>query len=141
MLIYVVFNAKLGQIKTSVQRKHWAWGVGFGTLCGLYDGFFGPGTGSFLVLLWVIVYGQDFMQGSVHAKIVNVGCNIGALSWFLPTTLVFIGLGLFMMVGNMTGAWIGARVAMKRGNGFMRKLLIIVVSLLCCSTFYDAFLK
>ena len=141
LLVYVVYNKELGQIKTQVRRTHWGWGVLFGTVCGLYDGFFGPGTGSFLVLLWVLVYGQDFIQGSAHAKIVNVGCNLGALFWFLPSTIVFVGLGLFMMFFNMLGAWVGANIAMKQGNKFMRKLLIIVVGVLTCRTFYDAFLK
>ena len=141
LLAYVLYNKKLGLTPTHKPNMHWGLGVLFGAVCGLYDGFFGPGTGSFLVLLWVLVYGQDFIQASAHAKIVNMGCNLGALAWFLPTTTVFIGLGLFMMVGNMAGAWFGTRFAMKHGNLFMRKLLIVVVGALALKTFYDAFLK
>lgn len=141
LLVYVLLNKQLGLLRTQTKRQHVLWGVGFATVCGFYDGFFGPGTGSFLIVLWVLVYGQDFVQGSAHAKIVNVGCNLGALMWFLPTTTVFIGLGLFMMMGNIIGAWFGATMAMKHGNQLMRKLLILVVSLLCCRTFYDAYLK
>jgi uncharacterized protein len=145
LLIYTLFSKKLGQGKPldskQIAEKSVVGAVVFGAACGLYDGVFGPGTGSFLVLLWVRVYGFDFLTGSAHAKIVNLGCNAGALLWFLPNVPVFIGLGLLMMVCNMTGALLGARVTLKYGNDFVRKLLIVVVILLICRTSYDAYLR
>jgi uncharacterized protein len=141
LLIYTLFSKKLGQGKTIDADQSVLWAVVFGAACGLYDGVFGPGTGSFLVLLWVRVYGFDFLTGSAHAKIVNLGCNTGALLWFLPNVPVFIGMGLLMMVCNMTGALLGARVTLRYGNDFVRKLLIAVVILLICRTSYDAYLR
>jgi uncharacterized protein len=141
LLIYTLFSKKLGQGKPIIGEQSILWGVLFGAVCGLYDGVFGPGTGSFLVLLWVRVYGFDFLMGSAHAKIVNLGCNAGALLWFLPNVPVFFGMGLLMMVCNITGAVLGARVALKYGNDFVRKLLIIVVLLLIVRTSYDAYFR
>lgn len=141
LLFYTLFSKKLGQGKAVDAEQGVWWAIVFGAACGLYDGVFGPGTGSFLVLLWVRVYGVDFLTGSAHAKIVNLGCNAGALLWFLPNVPVFIGMGLLMMVCNITGALLGARVTLKYGNDFVRKLLIIVVILLICRTSYDAYLR
>jgi uncharacterized protein len=141
LLIYTVFNKKLSQIKPFNTEQSVVWGVLFGVVCGFYDGVFGPGTGSFLVLLWVRVYGFDFLNGSAHAKIVNLGCNAGALLWFLPNVPVFVTMGLLMMVCNIAGAWLGAAVTLKHGNAFVRKLLIAVVALLICRTAYDAYFK
>jgi uncharacterized protein len=139
LLIYTLLSKKLGQGKPIDAKHNVLWAVIFGAACGLYDGVFGPGTGSFLVLLWVRVYGFDFLTGSAHAKIVNLGCNAGALLWFLPNVPVFVGMGLLMMLCNMTGALLGARVTLKYGNEFVRRLLIFVVILLICRTSYDAY--
>jgi uncharacterized protein len=141
LLIYTLFNKRLGQTKTINPKQGILAGIVFGALCGFYDGVFGPGTGSFLVLLWVRFYGFDFLTGSAHAKIVNLSCNAGALAWFLPNVPVFITMGLLMMVCNMVGAVLGARTALKYGNDFVRKLLILVVFLLICRTSYDAYFR
>jgi uncharacterized protein len=141
LLIYTLFNKRLGQVKTINPQQGILAGVVFGALCGFYDGVFGPGTGSFLVLLWVRFYGFDFLTGSAHAKIVNLSCNAGALAWFLPNVPVFVTMGLLMMVCNMVGAVLGARTALKYGNDFVRKLLILVVFLLICRTSYDAYFR
>ena len=63
LLIYTLFSKKLGQGNPLAAEKNIVWGIGFGVLCGFYDGVFGPGTGSFLVLLWVRIYGFDFLKG------------------------------------------------------------------------------
>ncbi len=141
LLLYTLLSKKLGQGKPLETTQNIVWAVLFGAACGFYDGVFGPGTGSFLVLLWVRVYSFDFLTGSAHAKIVNLGCNAGALCWFLPNVPVFIGLGLVMMVCNIAGAFIGARVTLKYGNAFVRQLLIVVVFLLICRTSYDAYFR
>ncbi len=141
LLLYTLFNKQLGQGKVFDTHQSAVWGVLFGAACGFYDGVFGPGTGSFLVLLWVRVYGFDFLNGSAHAKIVNLGCNAGALLWFLPNVPVFVTMGLLMMVCNISGAWLGAKTTLKFGNTFVRQLLIFVVLALICRTAYDAYFK
>ncbi len=145
LLVYTLFSKKLGQVSldkpSNTKPAPIVWGIVFGGVMGFYDGVFGPGTGSILVLLWVRVYGFDFLNGSAHAKIVNLACNAGALLWFLPNVPVFVEMGLLMMVCNMAGAYLGAKTALRYGNGFVRTLLIVVVALLICRTGYDAYFR
>lgn len=141
LLVYTLFSKRLGQVKVFNDQQPIIYGVLFGAFAGFYDGVFGPGTGSFLVLLWVRVYGFDFLNGSAHAKIVNLACNLGALLWFLPNVPVFVTMGLLMMACNMAGAYIGAKTTLRYGNAFVRTLLIVVVMLLICRTSYDAYIR
>jgi uncharacterized protein len=142
LLIYTITNKQLGQTKKDnkpTELKTAFIAILFGAACGFYDGVFGPGTGSFLVLLWARLYSMDFMSASAHAKLVNVACNAGSLLWFSFNVPIFLGLGLVMLVCNVTGAYIGAKTTLRYGNGFVRILLIVVVSMLVLRTSYDAY--
>lgn len=112
-----------------------------GSTVGFYDGFFGPGTGSFLVFLFVRVFGFDFLGASAVAKVVNVACNIAALFWFWKSGHLLWQIGLAMAFCNVLGSLIGSRLAIKHGSGFVRKLFLVVVMLLILNTGYDAFFK
>ncbi|WP_374363429.1 TSUP family transporter [Pseudoduganella danionis] len=112
-----------------------------GSGIGFYDGFFGPGTGSFLVFLFVRIFGFDFLGASAVAKVVNVACNFAALIWFGYSGHLIWQLGLLMAICQIVGAFIGSRLAMKHGSGFVRQLFLIVVSLLILKTGYDAWLR
>lgn len=115
--------------------------IGVGGCIGFYDGFFGPGTGSFLVFLFVRFFGFDFLSASAVAKVVNVACNLSALFWFGYSGHLLWQVGLLMALCNVTGSLIGSRLAIRHGSGFVRKVFLIVVSLLILKTGYDAFLK
>ena len=106
---------------------------------GFYDGFFGPGTGSFLLFLFVRFFGFDFLGASAVAKIVNVACNFAALLWFGYAGHVLWQLGLLMAICNICGAMIGTRVALKEGSVFIRKAFLVVVGALILKTARDAF--
>jgi uncharacterized membrane protein YfcA len=106
---------------------------------GFYDGFFGPGTGSFLLFLFVRFFGFDFLGASAVAKIVNVACNFAALIWFGYAGHVLWQLGLLMAICNICGAMIGTRVALKEGSVFIRKAFLVVVGALILKTARDAF--
>jgi len=108
---------------------------------GFYDGFFGPGTGSFLIFLFVRFFGFDFLGASAVAKVVNVACNLAALLWFGYSGHLLWKVGLVMAVCNVAGSLIGSRLAIRHGSGFVRKIFLTVVSLLVVKTAYDAFLK
>lgn len=108
---------------------------------GFYDGFFGPGTGSFLVFLFVRFFGFDFLGASAVAKVVNVACNLSALMWFGYSGHLLWQLGAVMAVCNVLGSLIGIRLALKHGTGFVRKLFLLVVSGLILKTGYDAFIS
>jgi uncharacterized membrane protein YfcA len=112
--------------------------VGMGACIGFYDGFFGPGTGSFLMFLFVRFFGFDFLSASAAAKVVNVACNIAALLWFGYSGHLLWQLGLLMAVCQVAGSLVGTRLAIRHGSVFVRKLFLVVVSLLILKTSYDA---
>lgn len=115
--------------------------VAVGGAIGFYDGFFGPGTGSFFIFIFVRVFGYDFLHASASAKVLNVACNFAALLWFGYSGNVMWSLGLGMALCGVIGSLLGTRVAIKYGSGFVRVLFLIVVSALVLKTAYDAFLR
>ncbi|MBR7745813.1 TSUP family transporter [Undibacterium baiyunense] len=112
-----------------------------GCVIGFYDGFFGPGTGSFFIFIFVRVFGYDFLHASASAKVLNVACNAAALLWFGFSGHVMWMLGLGMAVCGVMGSVVGSRMAIQRGSGFVRILFLFVVSCLVMKTSYDAFLR
>ena len=115
--------------------------LGMGCCVGFYDGFFGPGTGSFLLFLFVRFFGFDFLSASAAAKVVNVACNLSALIWFGYSGHILWQLGLMMAVCQVLGSLVGTKLAIKHGSAFVRKLFLVVVSLLIIKTGYDALVK
>ncbi|WP_439428021.1 sulfite exporter TauE/SafE family protein [Micromonospora sp. LA-10] len=103
----------------------------------LYDGLIGPGTGTFLVLAFTAILGSDFVHASAMAKVVNAGTNLGALVVFGLTGHVWWALGAAMAVCNVVGAAVGARMALRRGAGFVRVVLLVVVLALVVRLGYD----
>ena len=114
---------------------------GIGLLLGFYDGFFGPGTGSFFIFLFVRALGYDFLNASASAKLLNTATNLSALVLFALKGHVWWKLGLAMAVANVVGSLLGTRLALKHGSGFVRLFFIFVVSALILKTSYDAFFK
>ena len=94
---------------------------------GFYDGIFGPGTGAFLVFLFVSLLGYSFLQGSAKARIVNLATNLGALLVFIPQGAPLWRLGLLMGAANVAGGWVGAHTAIRRGSRFVRVVFLVVV--------------
>ncbi|GIH97893.1 TSUP family transporter [Planobispora siamensis] len=92
-----------------------------------YDGIIGPGTGTFLIIAFTAILGMDFVSGSAHSKIVNSCTNLGALAVFAYQGHVLWLLGLAMAVCNIAGAQLGARMAISKGSGFVRIVLLCVV--------------
>ena len=110
-----------------------------GLVCGGYDGFFGPGTGSFLIFLFVRLLGYDFLNASASAKLLNVSTNLAALALFAAKGHIWWHVGLMMAVANVAGSLIGTRLALKHGAGFVRGVFVAVVLILILKTGYDAF--
>ncbi|MFC6884375.1 MULTISPECIES: sulfite exporter TauE/SafE family protein [Actinomadura] len=111
-----------------------------GVLIAFYDGLVGPGTGTFLVLAFTALLGVDFVNASANAKIINTGTNLGALAVFAAQGHVLWALGLGMACCNIVGAQLGARMAISRGAGFVRVVLLCVVSALVVKLGYEQFL-
>lgn len=131
MWIFMLINPTLGRTDRGHRHaRHRAIAVIAGFAIGCYDGIFGPGTGSFLIMVLVAGLGMSFLHASATAKIVNVGTNAAALIVFGITGSVLWLLGLAMAAANMLGAIIGARMAVRRGSGFVRAVFLVVVALL-----------
>ncbi len=139
VLVYTLVKPSMGA--TTALRwegnRHYGAAVGFGALIGLYDGLLGPGTGSFLVMALVGVIGYAFLPATALAKIVNFATNLGALAFFVPHGVVIWGVGLVVGTANLVGAYIGARMAVAKGNGFVRVAFLVVVSALIIKLTYD----
>jgi uncharacterized membrane protein YfcA len=112
-----------------------------GAVIGFYDGFFGPGTGSFFVFLFVRVLGFDFLHASAAAKLVNTATNLAALALFAFKGHVWWNYALALAVSNVVGSLLGTHLALKHGASFVRVVFIFVVSALILKTGYDAFLR
>lgn len=140
--LYTVKKKNLGMhhtpLHTGTREKMLA--VLIGGSIGFYDGFFGPGTGSFLVFLFVRFFGFDFLGASAVSKVVNVACNVAALLWFGYSGHVLVQLGLLMAACNILGSLLGTRLAIRHGTTFVRKVFLVVVGLLILKTGYDAYL-
>lgn len=110
-----------------------------GGAIGFYDGFFGPGTGTFLVFLFVRFFGFNFLGASAAAKVVNAATNAAALVYFGFTGNIMYAIGLPMAACNVLGAVVGARLAIRKGSGFVRALFLLVVGALIFKFGYDLF--
>jgi uncharacterized membrane protein YfcA len=97
-----------------------------GVVIGFYDGIFGPGTGSFLMLILVASLGYAFITASAIAKVVNVATNVGAIMVFGINGAVLWQIGIILGIANITGAIIGARLAIKGGSTLVRKVFLLV---------------
>ena len=109
-------------------RRELLTGVALGASLGFYDGFFGPGTGSLLLFAFVGLFGFDFVAASASAKVVNVATNVAGLAYFVSTGQVLYHVALPMAGCNVLGSRLGARLALRRGTGFVRVLFLVVVS-------------
>ena len=111
--------------------RHETWiGLLIGAVIGFYDGFFGPGTGSFLIFLFVGLLGFDFLTASASAKIINFATNLSAVGYFAATDRILYGYAVPMGMCNLVGSILGVRMAMWRGNRFVRWFFLAVVGVL-----------
>ena len=143
VLAYTLVKKDLGRhhLPRFTGRTETAIACCIGLVLGFYDGFFGPGTGSFLVFLFVRWLGYDFLNASASAKLLNTATNLAALGLFAYKGHVWWHFALTMAVANVVGSLLGTRLALKHGAGFVRLVFIAVVSALILKTGFDAFLK
>ena len=129
--IYTFLRKNLGHVETHEPRPGDLWrGALFGLVIGFYDGFFGPGTGSFLIFGFVRLFGMDFLRASASAKLINVATNVSAISFFASHGPLLWTVGLVMAACNLAGAQVGTLIALRRGSGFVRQAFLVVVSVL-----------
>ncbi|HZF17183.1 MAG TPA: TSUP family transporter [Steroidobacteraceae bacterium] len=105
---------------------------------GFYEGFFGPGTGSFFMFMFVRVFGYDFLNAAASARLLNVAGNAAALVFFATRVELLWVCGLSMAVSNVAGSLVGTRLALRRGAAFVRVVFLLVVAALIAKTAWDA---
>ncbi len=143
VLVYTLARKDLGRQhapRFSGRREALAAGT-LGLTIGFYDGFFGPGTGSFFVFLFVRWLGYDFLHASASAKLLNVTSNLAALILFISKGHIWWHFVLPLAVANIIGSTLGTRLALKHGSGFVRGAFIVVVTALIFKTSYDAWFR
>lgn len=140
VLVYSLRSKQLGREHKPLgfAGRHHSMGAWAIAAIGFYDGFFGPGTGSFFMFVFVRLYGFDFLNAAAAARLLNVATNAAALGWFGSRGAVVWALGTGMAVCNVAGSWVGARLALRGGSEMVRKVFVIVVCVLIVRTAWAA---
>lgn len=136
---YTWFRPALGRTH---ENRHVGWSRAWrsaliGLVIGFYDGVLGPGTGSFFVIAIVAVLGFGFLQGTVAAKLANLTTNIASILVFGIHGEVLWIIGGCMAVANLAGGFLGAQMAIRHGNEFIRKVFLVVISVLAVKLAWD----
>jgi uncharacterized membrane protein YfcA len=141
VLVYILWRKDLGasHAPLAVTRGRAIAAAALLGAVGFYDGFFGPGTGSFFMFLLIRLYGFDFLHSAASARVLNVATNAGALVWFGSQLELLWLVAMLMAVANVSGAVVGAGLALKHGSGFVRRVFIGVVLVLIARTAWQAY--
>ncbi len=143
LLIYTYLKKDFGQFQISKlsKKRQYIYTMLICVVIGFYDGFIGPGTGSLLIMAFIAILGFDFLKASAYAKLVNLATNIGSITLFVIKGKIIWAVAIPMAICNALGAWIGARLAISKGNGFIRVLFLVIVGIALLRFGYDVFLK
>jgi len=141
--IYTFSKKNFGQheSKDHSSKKELLYAVLISLVIGFYDGFIGPGAGSFLILAFVSLLGFDFLHASANAKLVNLATNLGSITLFLIQGKIIWLIALPMAVSNAIGGALGANLAIARGNRFIRIFFLFIVIATLVRFMYDIFDK
>ncbi|HEX8561668.1 MAG TPA: TSUP family transporter [Flavobacterium sp.] len=137
--IYTYVKKELGAVHTKalpVQRQMLL-GAIIGLVAGFYDGFFGPGTGSFLIMGFVAVLGFDFLSASAYSKVINCVTNFSALTVFVRNGDYIIEIAVLMAICLVIGNFAGTKIALRRGSGFVRSIFLFIVLIMIVRYGYD----
>jgi len=141
--LYTYFNKTfgVGTAKELSLPEQLLTGFFFGFSIGFYDGLIGPGTGTFFILAFISLMGYDFLKASASAKLINMATNLAAICYFSSTGHILYQYAIPMAIFNVGGAFLGTRLAVLKGNKFIRIFFLMVVVLAIMRFAYDIFLK
>ena len=122
-------------------KRQWIYALLISLVIGFYDGFIGPGAGSFLILTFISLLGFDFLKASANAKFVNMATNLGSIVFFASAGKIIYSIAIPMAICNAAGGIAGARLAILKGNKFIRIFFLIIVCLTILRFAYDIFFK
>ncbi|GEM54331.1 hypothetical protein B0A58_06605 [Flavobacterium branchiophilum NBRC 15030 = ATCC 35035] len=141
LLIYTYTKKNFGQksILNLTKKQQIKGAIVSSVVIGFYDGFIGPGTGSFFVLAFISLLGYDFLEASANAKMVNLATNLGSIILFSCKGKIIWSIALPMAISNAFGGFLGSKLAIQKGNAFIRIFFIIVVVGTLLRFGYDVF--
>lgn len=139
VFLYVLLSRNFGQPVGAARMGGFAFCVLFGMSLGFYDGFFGPGTGSFWALAYVALQGLDLKRATARTKIMNFTSNAVSLATFIAGAHVLFLPGLCMGAGQVLGATLGSGLAAKKGVGFIRVFFLIMVAATVAKLIYSTY--
>jgi uncharacterized membrane protein YfcA len=139
--IYAAVKRDLGMTRSPARLSRATFGLCFGLLLGFYDGFFGPGTGSFWMLACVVVLGMELQFAAGYTKVMNLSSNVMALTAFFLGGQIHFPIGILMAVGNVVGARFGSGLVIRRGSGLIRPVFLAVVLALSLKLFWDGYFR
>lgn len=137
--LYLLVRPRIGTERVAARIGLLPFNFWAGLLLGFYDGFFGPGTGSFWAMAYVILLGFDLTRATAHTKVMNFTSNIGSLLIFLWGNHVLFGAGAVMGAGQLLGARLGANAVIKQGGRLIRPIFITIVILISLKLLYQSF--
>lgn len=124
--VYFLFSPRVGDVDARCRMGHGLFGAGVGFGVGFYDGFFGPGTGSFFAIAFVFLLGYNLRRATAGTKVLNFTSNIASLVVFALGGHVVWTVGLAMGLAQVAGAWIGSHLVIRHGTRLVRPVLVIV---------------
>ncbi len=140
ILLYTFFVPKLGDLDTAPRVARTPFFIVAGLALGFYDGFFGPGVGSFWAIAFVALLGFNLSRATGYTKLMNFTSNIVSLAVFAIGGHVWVASGIAMGIGQIVGARLGSGLVIKRGAAFVRPVFIAMVVLIILKVFYDKFI-
>jgi uncharacterized membrane protein YfcA len=141
LVVYLAFRPRLGETSRHHRLEPPVFYLLFGLGLGFYDGFFGPGTGSFWTVAFIMVLGHDFLQAAAHTKLMNFTSNLAALLVFAAVGAVVVGPGLALGAGQLLGGRMGAHLAATRGGRFIRPIFLVMAGLTVLKLLYSHSLR
>ena len=141
--IYTYWRKDFGNLHAPQFTAHRErqFGVPVGIVIGFYDGFFGPGTGSFLIFIFIGLFGFDFLAASASAKVVNFATNLSAVGYFAATHQILYHYAVPMGLCNFLGSLTGTRLAILKGNAFVRAFFLVVVAVMILRFGWEALFR
>ena len=124
--LYFLFSPRVSDIDSRRRIGSGAFGLLIGAGVGFYDGFFGPGTGTFFAMGYVALLGYNLRRATAHAKLLNFTSNLAAFLFFIASGQILWGIALTMAAGQLIGGWLGAHLVVRHGTRLVRPVLVAV---------------
>jgi uncharacterized membrane protein YfcA len=123
--LYFLFSPRVSDLDSHRRLGEGAFAVLVGTGVGFYDGFFGPGTGTFFAMGYVALLGYNLRRATAHTKLLNFSSNLAAVLFFMAGGHILWAAALPMAAGQAIGAWIGSHLVLHHGTGLIRPMLVL----------------